>query len=67
MGKAARSELSVDQRRLIGYAMCALVDACPEEHKQQLQFECSVLAAKLGIVAELSEALQKYERPPDTA
>lgn len=53
--------LNGDERLLLAYALCALVESCPSERQAEVQMDASVLANRLGIVRELSVALSAGE------
>jgi hypothetical protein len=57
----SKSELTQDERRLIAYALCAMVESAPPDGQAQIQIDASVVAAKLGIVRELSQAISMQQ------
>jgi hypothetical protein len=63
MARREKSELSADERRLIAYALCALVEATAAEHQAELQIDASALATKLGLLTELALALSAGPPP----
>ena len=57
MARNQKPQLTEDERRLLAYALCAMVESAPAEHSAALQTDASIVATKLGIVNELSHAI----------